>query len=201
MSATHKSRVRPGDRWDGVSITVVRTGVAWANARFSVVLRRFPRGPVVQTIVPRVNASSGSATVVFHVSGADTAKLTVGTTYYGEVVVTVPGALPGDEPAFGPYTLFTWDLETADVAQPAAGSYTLTWVPSQATFNIALSESGGVGPAGPGFRLGDPLYIAPISRTLWLTIDGVTYYPAVRALVNGQPIIGWDGSAGTISPQ
>lgn len=185
-----------------MSLTVVRSGVAWASADISVVLRRYPRGPVVHTLVPVVTPANGTVGIVFHIAGSDTRKLTVGTTYYGEVVAAVPGALPGDEPTFGPYTLFTWELEAADAAQFPASGYTITWSPTASEFRIELSESGVQGPAGPqgpqgpqGLQgpqgaqgpAGQQGATGPSSSTTWTALsDAATIVWAVDATKNEQ---------------
>lgn len=203
MGVDHTARVRPGDRWDGLTLVVTRSGVDWASAVWALNVRSYPRGPVVLAIAPTVTINGDTVTLVFHLSGEATRALRIGTTYHGEVSVHVAGALPGDEPAFGPYTLFTWSLEAVLSAQTAATQYTITWAGSTATFNIDLAvgiPAGPAGPAGIGFRLGDPLYIHPTSRNLWFTVDGTIYYPAVRSMVDGKPLLGWDETAGTTTP-
>lgn len=203
MSANHAARVRPGDRWDGLTLIVTRSGVAWASAVWSVNVRSYPRGPVVLAITPVVTVDGDTATLVFHLGGSVTRNLRIGSTYHCDVSVQVAGALPGDEPAFGPYTLFTWTIEAVHSTQTAASQYAITWSGGSHTFNIDLAVGIPAGPAGPtgiGFRLGDPLYIASVSRNLWFTVDGTIYFPAVRQIVNGEPLLGWDGTAGTTNP-
>lgn len=148
MGVDHTARVRPGDRWDGLTLVVTRSGVDWASAVWALNVRSYPRGPVVLAIAPMVTIDGDTVTLVFHLSGEATSALRIGTTYYGEVSVHVAGALPGDEPAFGPYTLFTWSLEAVLSAQTAATQYTITWSGDAPTYVIELTEGGVPGTNG-----------------------------------------------------
>lgn len=193
-SAISKSfKVRPGDRWDGVSRTIERSGVDWDLAEVSVVLRRSPQGAVVKTIEPTLDPGTDQITISFYLSGTDTANLRLGNTYYGEVIVTVPATVPGDEPDFGPYTVFVWTLEMTNIPEVESVD--------GLTVHLASGNVGGGGSDGQdgaGFQLGDPIYIHPDSRNMYAYISG-TYYPLTWTLVDGTPAL-TASDAGTATP-
>ena len=149
MTVHHTSRVRPGDRWDGVTLAVTRASIDWSSAVWTVRLRRHVRGPVVHTFAVTPVVDGETVTFSFHAAGTDTAKWDATITYYGEVVVLIPGGI-GEEPTFGPYTIFTWSLEMANAVQPAPGSYALTWDQSAVTFAITLYEGANASSGGGG---------------------------------------------------
>lgn len=200
MPSTHQSRVRPGDRWDGVTLTITRSGVTWASAVWSIQLRKWARGPVLLTITPTTSVDGETVTVSFHIPGADTAKLPGATTLIGEVTVSVPSGGSG-EPTFGPYTLFTWDLETADMPQPPAGGYAITWNATAATYDITLNEGAAVVSSGAtDFQLGTDIYINLTSKKAYLYVaETDKYHRITGVMVDGQATMELD-QTGLSSP-
>lgn len=149
MGPEHSFRIRPGDRWDGLTVRIVRSGTDWARAIVAVVLRRFPGGPVVATLTPVVLVDGTELRASFDMSATETEPLRLGTTYHGTVVVTIPSTVPGQDPDFGPYTLFAWTLETAHAGQTGYTGYTAEWDAATSTFLMQLNEGGS---PGPGYR-------------------------------------------------
>lgn len=183
MSVHYASVVRPGDKWDGCALVVTKTGFDWAGTEVTVVLRQGQGGPLVQTIIPEKSFGDGTLIVGFHLTAGQTAKLRRGETYYGSVVVQVPGVTPEDEPEFGPYTIFTWSLEVSDQSQPASPTYTVAFG-AATTFEINLHEGSTIVITGG---------TGGTSMNGWSPILSVVNDSARRVL----QIVDWTGGDGT----
>jgi hypothetical protein len=152
----HITNVRPGDRWDGVALNIHKSSFDWSQAQVTVQLRLGARGPLVANVAFSQSAAVDTLVLGFYLTAADTAKLRLGSTYYGTVTVQIPNANPALEPTFGPYTLFTWAMEMSDRAQSGSETYTVEFG-SSTVFNISLNEgstitiSGGGDGGGGGF--------------------------------------------------
>ena len=145
----HITNVRPGDRWDGVALNIHKTSFDWSQAQVTVQLRLGVRGPLVANIAFSQSAAVDTLVLGFYLTAADTAKLRLGSTYYGTVTVQIPNANPALEPTFGPYTLFTWAMEMSDRAQSGSETYTVEFG-SSTVFNISLNEGSTITISGGG---------------------------------------------------
>lgn len=198
-------KIRPGDLWDGLSLVVRRGSTDWNRAVFEALLRAFPNGPIVHTFDLTVTPGEDQSSVIFLMHGEDTRKLVLGSTYYGEIVLTVPSETPGANPDLGPYTLPTFTLESVAENQTAFVDGTTIQLREGAgeAFSITLSEgatngSDGVdgtdgedGEDGSGLGLESDLYIHPDSGNLYMFIDPL-YYRGTPTLVDSVPTIAWD---------
>lgn len=151
----HITNVRPGDRWDGVALNIHKTSFDWSQAQVTVQLRHGARGPLVANVAFSQSTAVDTLVLGFYLTASDTAKLKLGSTYFGTVTVQIPNANPALEPTFGPYTLFTWAMEMSDRAQSGSATFRVEFG-SATVFNITLHEgstitiSGGDGGGGGG---------------------------------------------------